>query len=286
MFEKAVVGLDLSPAEKPMMDCLSDLARWGIEELVLVHVLRVGYIEGTGFRQREDYTEWLSERADSLKAEGLRVTIELRDSVDVAGELLDVATAEKADILVVGSRSHNMVHDFFLGSVAKDVLRKASLPVLLERIEPTQEGTEFVCAAVCKQKLTSILLATDFSDQARQAEDAALNLLNAADQACFLSVIEPSGRDGSDEESLQEVKGKLTALRARCAGSTDNLNTVAEIDHAVDRIVQVAEDLGTTLIVIGKHGRDWRPQSIIGGLAESICLKAKCPVLMVPSTTG
>lgn len=284
MFKKAVVGLDLFPAEKPMMDCLSDLARWGIEELVLVHIQRVGYIEGTGFSLREDYTARLSERADSLKAEGFRVSFQLRDSIDVAGELLDVAAAENADILVVGSRSHNLVHDFFLGSVAKDVLRKASLPVLLERIEPTQEGTGVVCEAVCKQKLTRVLLATDFSDQARRAEEAALNLMNAADQVCFLSVIEPSGRDGRDQEDLKEAKAKLAALRARCAGSTDKINTVAEIDHAADRIVRAAEDMGATLIVIGKHGRDWRPQSIIGGLAESICLKAKRPVLVVPGT--
>lgn len=38
--------------------------------------------------------------------------------------------------VVVGSRSHNFLYEVFLGSVAKEVIRKSDMPVLILRLEP------------------------------------------------------------------------------------------------------------------------------------------------------
>lgn len=43
MFNKALVGVDQSPAEESLLSCLPDLGRWGIQSVVLAHVIRIGY---------------------------------------------------------------------------------------------------------------------------------------------------------------------------------------------------------------------------------------------------
>jgi len=282
MFKKAVVGLDLSPAEGPMMECLPDLRRWGIEEIVLVHVIRVGYAQGAGFGHEDEYTAWLNEKATPLREAGIRVSVSVRDSGVVAEELLNAATEEGADLVIVGSRSHNLVHDIFLGSVAKDVLRKASLPVLLERIEPTADETAKECEAVCKKKLTTLLLATDFSESARRAEETALHLLPLADKACFLSIIEPVDAKTDATQRSREVCAKLEALKERVGPLAQRIELLAEIGEPAEIIARVAEKSGATLIILGKHGRGWLPESVIGGTTEVVCRQAKRPVLMVP----
>jgi nucleotide-binding universal stress UspA family protein len=282
MFKKAVVGLDLSPAEKPMMDCLSDLQRWGIEEIILVHVICVGYAQGAGFGHEDDYRVWLNERAGPLRDAGLTISVQVRDSGVVADELLTIASEESADLLVIGSRSHNFVHDIFLGSVARGVLHKASLPVLLERIEPTAAGTEFVCAAVCREKLTTLLLATDFSAHARRAEAAALALVMFADSAHFLSVIESPDAPSTASSDVEWARAALEDLKEKAGGKAEQVEVIVERGEAAEVIVRVAEDTDTTLIIVGKHGGGWLPERLIGSVADSVCHAAKRPVLMMP----
>lgn len=282
MFKKAVVGLDLSPAEGPIMECLPNLKRWGIEDIVLVHVIRIGYAQGAGFAHEDEYAAWLNEKATHLHEAGIRVSVHVRGSGVVAEELLNVANTEGADLVIVGSRSHNLIHDIFLGSVAKDVLRKATLPVLLERIEPTADETARECEAVCKEKLSSLLLATDFSESARRAEVTALNLLPFADRACFLSIVEPIDAKADATLGTDEVRAKLATLEEEASLFTERIEIIAETGAPAKIIARVSENIGATLIILGKHGRGWFPESVIGSTAETTCCQAKRPVLMVP----
>ena len=176
MFKNALVGVDQSPAEESLLSCLPDLARWGIQSVVLAHVIRIGYAQGAGYGHEDEFRAWLEKGAAPIREAGLTVTTSVTASGVPADELLTVARAEGADIVVVGSRSHNFLYEIFLGSVAKEVIRKSQLPVLIERLEPTEVGQAETCAAVCGRALDRILLATDLSAQSRSAEDAAVRL--------------------------------------------------------------------------------------------------------------
>jgi nucleotide-binding universal stress UspA family protein len=49
----------------------------------------------------------------------------------VAQQLIDVATAERADLVVVGGYGHTAVREHYFGGVTRDLLRAANLPVFL-----------------------------------------------------------------------------------------------------------------------------------------------------------
>lgn len=282
MFKKALVGLDLSPAERPMMDCLSDLRRWGIEEIVLTHIIHVAYIDSGGYGHKDEYAARLAERVETLRSEGFQASIEVRYGGVVADELLTAATDEAADLLVIGSRGHNLIHDVFLGSVAKAVVRKSTLPVLLERIKPTVKETEVVCAAVCGQKLTTLLLATDFSEHAQRAETIAMDLAQLANTSYFLSVIEPDDHSRSAVGESDTARAKLERIKEQTGDFADRIEIITNSGEPAAVIAQVAENIHATLIIVGKHGHGWQPKSIIGHVAEHVCVLAKRPVLMIP----
>lgn len=49
----------------------------------------------------------------------------------IANTLLRTATEQSADMLVMGAYGHNKIHDFFLGSVTRDVIKQTKIPILM-----------------------------------------------------------------------------------------------------------------------------------------------------------
>ena len=102
MFEKALVAVDLSPAQDALVAALPALQGWGVTSVVLAHVIPLGYVAGAGFARPEEFRAWLEERAAPLRGEGLQVTTSVSTSGLVADELLSLAAREGANLVVVG----------------------------------------------------------------------------------------------------------------------------------------------------------------------------------------
>jgi nucleotide-binding universal stress UspA family protein len=277
MFSKALVGVDISPAETSLLSCLPDLVRWGIQSVVLAHVIQIGYGQGAGYGHEDDYRSWLESRAEPLRTAGLTVSISVTASGAPADELLAAARAEGADLVVVGSRSHNVLHEIFLGSVAKEVIRKSDIPVLIVRLEPTREGHAESCAAICNQALDRILLAVDLSAQSKSAEDAAVRLAAKAGHIDCLTVL---SNDATDDDR-QAADSRHQELVQRIKNSGGNAGSRIEQGESSETIGRAGQE-GYSLIIVGKHGKNWIEGKIIGSSAANVCETARRPVLMVP----
>jgi nucleotide-binding universal stress UspA family protein len=277
MFTKALVGVDISPAETSLLSCLPDLARWEIASVVLAHVIQVGYGQGGGYGHEDDYRSWLEERAEPLRAAGLTVSVSVTASGVPADELLAVARAEGADLVVVGSRSHNFLHEVFLGSVAKEVIRKSDMPVLIVRLEPVQAGDAETCAAICSQALNKVLLAVDLSAQSKSAEDAAVRLAAKAGHIDCLTVL-PDRATENDRQAAESRHRELIQRIEDAGGTAESRIEQGEPSETIARVGQESY----SLIIVGKHGKSWIGGKIIGTTAANVCETARRPVLMVP----
>jgi nucleotide-binding universal stress UspA family protein len=285
MFTTALVALDLSPAEAPIVDCLGDLRRWGVTKLVLTHVVRVGYAQGAGYGHEPDLLAWLEKRAAPLRATGLTVDVHVRAAGLPADEILAAAAETGADLVVVGSRSESRVKALFLGSVARAVIQRTSLPLLLQWIEPTAEATAEACAAVCPNMLQHVLLATDFSKHATAAERAATALAKRSEYTTILHVMPPALCDATPlwpvmaDAALAVIHGRIEAA----GGRAEKLLVEGEPAPGIARI---AGEKAVGLIIVGKHGQGWLDSLLIGSTAAAVCETARHPVLMVPLATG
>lgn len=280
MFEKALVAVDLSPAEQPILECLPALRNWGMREVVLTHVMRVGYMQGAGMIYKQDYVDWLERCAQPLRAAGLLVEARPRSSGVPADDILALAAETAADFIVVGSRGHNMLSKLFLGSVARSVIRKTALPVLLEWIEPTAQATQVRCEAVCVDTLRHILLATDFSEHAAAAEKAFFELARHAQSVECVHVRASDGKHpGLTEQAAQEHMDRLLQ-RLDALGVQAKARLLK--GKPSDEIARHAQEQDVSMIVVGKHGQNWLASTVIGSTAANLCEIAGRPVLMVP----
>lgn len=62
-------------------------------------------------------------------------------------EILEVATRQDCDLIVMGTHGRGGLNRLLLGSVAEAVLRNASIPVLAVNVENTQPSDELEAAA-------------------------------------------------------------------------------------------------------------------------------------------
>jgi len=281
MFNKAVIALDLSPAEQPIVQCLPALRQWGINELILTHVMQIGYMQGVPLAHEKDYIDWLEQQASSLREAGFSIEVQVRVSGRPAEEILAVAKDHEADLIVVGSRGQNIVTKLMLGSVARQVIRETSLPVLLEWVEPMAEATQAHCAAVCQDTLEHIVFATDFSHNAAAAEKAALYLGSRAKRLDCLHVM--TDRESGDSASEEALRKALDALMQRLeSGGVKQVESLLLSGKAPTEIARHANKNGASLIIVGKHGQNPISSLVIGSTAESLCEGAGRPVLLVP----
>lgn len=137
--------IDFSHNEKLVMDMAVNLARAFGGKIWLLHVVPpepefIGFGVGPQYVRDSRAAELRKERrlmneyAGQMQAEG----------VDTQGLVIEGATvdmildkAEKLDIdlIITGHHEHNFVYKAFFGSVAKGVVKKTKIPVLLVPLE-------------------------------------------------------------------------------------------------------------------------------------------------------
>jgi nucleotide-binding universal stress UspA family protein len=258
-FPHVLLPVDFSPATEPLLQCLRELRALGAGRVTLLHVMPMRYpLAPPPDEHRALYEELLAERARRLRSDGFEVETRL-ELGDPADEI--VAAGRGADLILIGSRGHNLLYRLVIGSTAAEVVRRAETPVLLDRIEPAEEAG---CAAVCAAKVRRILLATDASESARAAERMALSLAEDAERLILVTVLD----DDSDDEAA--AREHLDALAAEVGGAA--AVHVERAKKASEVIRRVAEVEDATLIVAGRHGRGRLAGVALGSTAEAVAL--------------
>lgn len=144
MIRRILHPTDFSPASRAAFAHALEMARANRAELVLLHVLSAvvpvpgdGYISPKVYEQiAESNRAWAQKQLDRLvaraKAARVRVRGMLADGV-AHDQIVRVARARRADLLVLGTHGRTGLAKVFLGSVASRVVAAAPCPVLTVR---------------------------------------------------------------------------------------------------------------------------------------------------------
>src|SRR5215207_4999422 len=140
---------------------------------------------------------------------------------------------------------------------------------------------------------TKILLATDGSEEAQLAATTAADLAQKTNSELHLITVGPDlplyelpehPADFEDvlRENRREAKEMLEqqAKRIEQSGGTVKETHLRE-GPAADEIVEVAEEIGAGLIVMGSRGHGRLRRALMGSVSDSVVRHAHCPVTIV-----
>ena len=146
-----------------------------------------------------------------------------------------------------------------------------------------------------KTTFNSVLVPTDFSENAWRAFEHAITLVSGEDSTVVVvHVIDQAFVDQIVEMGVGEHKQVLESLRASASeklkrygdASTDSLNvdTIVCTGQPFFEIIQKADDFAVDAVVMSKLGQRSEADSLLfGSTAEKVTRGIKKPVVILPS---
>lgn len=128
------VALSPTPAGRAALDLALRESALREAELVVINIVDTAeHAEDAAARERvsADLAE-RAERVEGAKGVTTRIVTEATRG-DIADAILGLATAEQADLLVIGSRRRSPVGKLIMGSTVQRVLLDAPMPVLVTK---------------------------------------------------------------------------------------------------------------------------------------------------------
>jgi nucleotide-binding universal stress UspA family protein len=180
----------------------------------------------------------------------------------IAQEIVALAEDIGAGLIVMGSRGLGGIRRALMGSVSDAVVRHAHCPVMVFRGEPVVFPTK-------------ILVATDRSREAELAATTAADLAKSTNSELHVVHV---GFDQARDEAQNELDTEVGMVRE--AGVTD-VQAHLKFGIPARTIVDLAEEVGVGLIVMGSRGRGGVRRALIGSVSSSVVPHAHCPVLVV-----
>ena len=142
MYKKILVPLDGSPSAEKALGEAEKLAKTFDSEILLFQVVHFMPIYGSpelvaplvvDERHKEFAEKYLAKVAKELEAKGLKAKAIVKTGQQVAGEIIDFAKENRADLIVMCTRGRSGISRWVLGSTAHKVLIRAETPILLLR---------------------------------------------------------------------------------------------------------------------------------------------------------
>lgn len=200
---------------------------------------------------------------------------------DARTVILDTADEWSADLIFVRSHVYSDITRWMLGSVAQEVLRRASCSV------------EIVRAAIDDARIATgamrILLATDGSEYSlAAARSVSERPWAAGTEVKIISIVDAFVRsveyaapevieEGGMKEARAAVNEAVEIIRSSGLKTTGEVVTGREKSEIVDR----AKEWGASLVVVGSHGRRGMQRLLLGSVSEYVANHAHCSVEVI-----
>lgn len=307
MIRSVLVPLDGSPFGEHALPLALGVARRAGAVLHLLHV-QVPFvtlppdagaylgppIEEEMDRRARAYLEALRQRITTF-APGPIVTKILEG--EVAPTIRRYTDDEKVDLVVLSTHGRGPLARFWLGSVADELVRDATTPILLVR--PQDDAVDLQADAMPKH----VLLPLDGTPLAEQIVPHAIELGKLVDaDFTLLRVINPitpnayhlegAGLAQMAQQMLDQIERMQAALRKEAIAYLDGVagrmreqslkvqTRVAVDEQPANAILKTAAGLGAGLIAIETHGRRGLERMFVGSVADKVIRGAPLPVLV------
>lgn len=279
--EKVLYPTDLSRTSLNAVPMAAHLAKIHGADLHMLHVYvlhaLVNTDENPPFPGEKEARRILEEAVPELAWN--RVFHHVTRDIAAAPAILGFAEAEDVDLIVMASHGRRGIRRMLLGSVAEEVVRLSDRPVLVIR------NTETLLAEKGFQR---VLVPVDFSNNAEAALKYGREL--AATWNAELDVIHVLERPQySDMQYPEPIK--VADLRAYAEDRMQaliqtidpgiKLRSTIVAGYTADEIINEADRLDGTLVVMPSHGLRGMERMLLGSVTERVLRRAQSPVMVL-----
>lgn len=265
---------DFSPCSETVFPYVCSVARKYDATLHIVHVISPEVISidpPLVLQARETAERQMQDMATSEQLEGVRHSEVIAEG-DVTEAINKTVYDAKIDLVMVGTHGRTGIRKLVLGSVAEDVVRNATCPVLTL-------GPKVAADARREAKFNHILFATELKPENPQALNYALSLASEHNAALTMFHAIPLAPVVDAETATAMIRRKLLEMvHTDLNGPLPE--AVVEIGNPADLIVNAAAMRHADVIVLGAH----RPAILSTHLMDTaykVIVGAPCPVLTV-----
>jgi nucleotide-binding universal stress UspA family protein len=219
----------------------------------------------------------LDEEVNNIENVGGTVARSHLRTGNAAQEIVDLAEELKAGLIALGSRGRKRIKRTLLGSVSDNVVRHAHCPVLVARWKPLVFPARILVAADGSEEAT---LASMTAAELAHRTHSKLHIVSVAD-AYSSSDDAKTGLVENFRQRVQDVLDDQVKMIEQCGKEVARTHVRASLRHPADSIVQVAEEIGADLVVMGSRGLGGIKRAFLGSVSDSVVRHAHCPVLVV-----
>lgn len=290
-----LVPLDGSPLSTRALPYATALARATGGRIVLVRAALAYVYESEGVSQivpLSPHTQAdLDAVADRVRASGVEVEAHVVHGFAAASAIVSAIEEHRAHIVVMSTHGRGGIGRFIYGSVADQVLRSASVPVLLvpgaARSWPTDrplralaplDGSDLAdlalspLADLARVLPIEVVLARTIETPHYHGE----TVMGFPPTYAVPTVPDPA-------EALRVARRDLEDQAARLAGVLTVAGVRVEVGHAATAIAPLAREEDADVIVMSTHGRGGLTRLVMGSVATATLQHATVPVLLVPA---
>lgn len=294
MLKKVLFAVDFSPFTEKMLECAGELVGVGMNQMLLLHVIDAKMHVEYGEHLSPAYTAMEEEArrqlellADRVKGDGYKVETLIKAG-SPALTIVETAREEDVDFIYLGAHGKGFFNRFLLGSVSEKVLALSDRPVMIQQCRANEgEGGDFSCANVCGLLLEHILIANDFSEYAEKVRPALNNFVESfCAPVTLLHVQEGKSAFGwgaalkAKKEKARNEMEILQEMADSMAPSCKSVDVKLAEGNPAQWILQVAEDINASLLIIGAFG--YRTTGgFLGGVAQRVIRESERPVLVL-----
>jgi len=273
-----LVATDFSPAALAALTHVMPIARQFNSVVHLVHVIHPAEIDMATANSEICQQTYVDAQRQLELLETAVGTVPhqtwLREG-QVSEAVEALVRSQHINLVAVGASGKSDLKKFFLGSVAEEIVRTATCPVLT--VGPHASSTS------CCEPLAQLLYVTHFWEESHYGLQYAIRLaIQYKSRLLLLHVIEQDEPKQSDHEWLREYRQILRNLLPEYVGGllVEPVLRVEVAKNSTGRILQVADEVGANLIVM-----DIRPEepwaTHLRDKVYEIISCASCPVLTV-----
>lgn len=291
---KLLVATDFSaPARHAVMRSAA-LAQHLKAALHITHIIEPSFTEHLKalLKLDQQQTQQHAETNAKLQLNALMVAVneqsEIQPTVSLQSGSLLPTLAEQvalyaADLVLVSSKGEDFIRHWTLGSTAERLIRLLKCPMLVVK-QSTQVGYRRVMIAVdfSDWSLSSIQLAQQIAPDAHYVlahvfdvpEEGKLRMAGVSE----FDII------NYRNELMQERQVDLKRLAQQAGLSDAQWSPLVMKGNASSRLLEAEEEQDIDLIVLGKHGKGWFEEMLLGSTTKHLLTDSRTDLLIAQRT--